>query len=111
MIKFDEPVAVNADIRLTIERLEALKKVCGLSFSQLLEADDEVRLRGLAFLQLYRRDMLPGARELGVQPDPDDLWERAARVEITFGGPVVERLDPTSEGLSKTLLSSADIGV
>ena len=97
MTKYDEPVAVNTDVRLTIERLEALKKVTGgLSFSQCLEADDDVRLRALAFLELYRRDRSPALGEIGAMPDPDDLWERASRVEIFFGAP--ERLGPTSEG-------------
>src|SRR6516164_1947060 len=98
MTKYDEPVPVTTDIRLTIERLEALKKVTGgLTFSQTMEADDDVRLRALAFLELYRRDMIAGASELGVKPDPDELWERAGGVEIYFGG-APQRTGFTSEG-------------
>jgi hypothetical protein len=93
MTKYDEPVMVTTDIRLTVERLEALKKVNGgLTFAKTLEAEDEVRLRSIAFLELYRRDT-----ELGERPDPDDLWDRASRVEITFGGPPV-RTGFMSEG-------------
>ena len=111
MTKYDEPVAVNTDIRLTIERLEALKKVNGgLSFTECMGAEDEVRLRALAFLELYRRDSAPGMAELGARPDPDDLWERAARVEIYFDTTPVRKMDPTNGEPSRTSPSSAGTG-
>jgi hypothetical protein len=101
----DAPVAVNADIRVTVSRIQALKKMSGLSFTECMQSgDDEVRFRAHAFMELYRRDT-----EAGLSPEPDDLWDRAAQVEMYFEL-AAPRLDPTSGPFSTTSPPSAATG-
>lgn len=110
----DEPMSANPkNLRITVERLGHLKKVSGKSLTEALQAGDEERLRAQAFLVLYARDMEAGLLiDPGYRPDPDDVWDRAAQVEILLGDEEEpERLGPTNGAPSKTSLSSAVTGV
>jgi hypothetical protein len=104
----DEPVAISVDVRLTIDRLEAMEKVNGgHTFGEVIDpaCDFNVRARSLAFLELWRRD-----KETGLTPDPGQVWERAGVVEFYFQTPASVRVDPTSGESSRTSPFSAVTG-
>jgi len=73
-------VEPNRPFRMSPDAMRSLRKVTGMTLTDILQGDDdETRWQAVAFGELHRR-----LARLGHLPDAGDLWERAGRAVIVL---------------------------